>query len=113
MCACVMTIAFTFSACLARMAMMSSMLSPGSMTMASRVCSSPKIEQLHCSMPTGRISWIIARLYTQAYDRSVQCDDAMAAYQLDDVASWRRVVRAARGITRAGHIIRGDAVTDR
>ena len=24
-------------------------------------------EQLHCSSPTGRISWIIRRLYTQPY----------------------------------------------
>ena len=56
----VMTIAFTCSPCFSRMARMSSILSPGSTTMASRVCSSPKIEQLHCSMPTGRISWIIS-----------------------------------------------------
>src|SRR5690349_5891299 len=42
------------------------MLSPGSTTRPSRVCSSPKIEQLQASMPTGRISWIICRLYTQA-----------------------------------------------
>src|SRR6266498_2683382 len=40
------------------------MLSPGSMTMASRLSSSPKMEQLHCRIPTGRISWIITRLYT-------------------------------------------------
>jgi len=51
-----MTIAFTRKACLARIARMSSMLSPGSITIASRVCSSPKMEQLHCSKPTGRIS---------------------------------------------------------
>src|SRR5258707_13732987 len=37
---------------------MSAMSSPGSITIASLVCSSPKIEQLHCSMPTGRISCI-------------------------------------------------------
>jgi len=37
---------------------------PGSTTRASRLCSSPKIEQLHCNIPTGRISWIIRRLYT-------------------------------------------------
>jgi hypothetical protein len=29
------------------------------MTMASCDVSSPMIEQLHCSGPTGRISWII------------------------------------------------------
>src|SRR5580693_863845 len=29
------------------------------MTMASRVVSSPTMEQLHCSGPTGRISWIM------------------------------------------------------
>jgi len=40
------------------------MSSPGSTTRASRLCSSPKIEQLHCNIPTGRISWIIRRLYT-------------------------------------------------
>jgi hypothetical protein len=40
----------------------SSMSSPGSMTMASRVVSSPMIEQLHCSGPTGKISWIMLPL---------------------------------------------------
>src|SRR5260370_20029865 len=39
--------------------------SPGSTTMASRVPSSPKMEQLHCSIPTGRISWIITRVYSR------------------------------------------------
>ncbi len=39
------------------------MLSPGSITIASRVVSSPMMEQLHCKGPTGRISWIMALLY--------------------------------------------------
>src|SRR6266404_242415 len=55
----VMTICFTFSLCWRTMARTSSILSPGSMTMASCVVSSPMIEQLHCSGPTGRILWII------------------------------------------------------
>src|SRR5437667_10291411 len=37
---------------------MSSMSSPGSTTIASLVCSSPKIEQLQRSTPTGRITCI-------------------------------------------------------
>src|SRR5450759_928554 len=57
----VMTICFTCSLCWRTMARMSSMSSPGSMTMASCVVSSPMIEQLHCSGPTGRILWIILR----------------------------------------------------
>src|SRR5215467_14045755 len=40
---------------------MLSISSPGSTTIPSRVVSSPKIEQLHCSIPTRRISWIIYR----------------------------------------------------
>jgi hypothetical protein len=32
------------------------------MTMASREVSSPMIEQLHCSGPTGKISWIMLSL---------------------------------------------------
>src|ERR1041385_5209911 len=39
--------------------------SPGSTTMASRDCSSPKMEQLHCSIPTGKISCITFRFYTR------------------------------------------------
>src|SRR6266545_8291057 len=39
--------------------------SPGSTTIPSRVLSSPNTEQLHCSMPTGRISWIITRVYSR------------------------------------------------
>src|SRR5262245_5242460 len=54
-----MTIVLTFSLCLATSVRISAMSSPGSMTMASRVASSPRIEQLHCNIPTGRISWII------------------------------------------------------
>src|ERR1035441_5550868 len=41
------------------MARTSSISSPGSMTMASCVVSSPMTEQLHCSGPTGRILWIM------------------------------------------------------
>src|ERR1700742_971733 len=33
------------------------------MTMASFDCSSPTTEQLHCSGPTGKISWIIFPSY--------------------------------------------------
>ena len=36
--------------------------SPGSTTMASPEASSPRMEQLHCSAPTGRISWIMGNL---------------------------------------------------
>src|ERR1700735_4735396 len=39
------------------------MSSPGSMTMASFVFSSPTTEQLHCSGPTGKISWIMNPSY--------------------------------------------------
>src|SRR5579864_6549943 len=46
------------------MARMSSIWSPGSMTMASWVCSSPRMEQLHCSGPTGKILWIITICYS-------------------------------------------------
>src|SRR5579884_1915924 len=35
------------------------MSSPGSMTMASWVASSPMTEQLHCRGPTGKILWIM------------------------------------------------------
>src|SRR5580704_88277 len=52
-------IAFTRRWCFPRIAVMRPISSPGSMTMASPLLSSPKIEQLHCSAPTGRISWII------------------------------------------------------
>ena len=38
------------------------MSSPGSMTIASCVVSSPMTEQLHWRGPTGRISWIIKKL---------------------------------------------------
>src|SRR5262249_58154099 len=59
MCAWVMTICFSVSRSRRRMSRMSSIWSPGSITMASRVCSSPMIEQLHCRGPTGRILWIM------------------------------------------------------
>ncbi len=62
MCACVITIIFTVNWCLARIASISLMSSPGSTTIASRVTSSPKIEQLHCNCPTGNISWIISSI---------------------------------------------------
>src|SRR6185437_3171935 len=52
------------------MASTSSMSSPGSTTMASRVVSSPMIEQLHASGPTGRISWIIKQLATSDVPRT-------------------------------------------
>src|ERR1019366_392577 len=39
--------------------MMRGMSAPGSTTMASPDASSPRMEQLHCSGPTVRISWII------------------------------------------------------
>src|SRR5437588_7074628 len=45
------------------MARMSSIWSPGSITMASRDCSSPTMEQLHCSGPTAMISWITLLIY--------------------------------------------------
>src|SRR5271157_1089726 len=64
MCACVITMAFTVSPCLSTTSKTRAISSPGSTTSASRLCSSPKIEQLHCNIPTGRISWIIRRLYT-------------------------------------------------
>src|SRR6266853_837673 len=57
--ACVMTIAWTCSECFSRIARMFWISSPGSITMAWRDCSSPKMEQLHCNRPTGIISWII------------------------------------------------------
>src|ERR1700676_725355 len=59
MCAWVMTICFTCRLCLRTSARMLWISSPGSITMASRVLSSPMMEQLHCSAPTGRISWIM------------------------------------------------------
>src|ERR1700716_811627 len=61
MCACVITMALTVSPWRCSTSRMLSISSPGSITIASRVASSPKIEQLHWSIPTGRISWIIYR----------------------------------------------------
>src|SRR5580704_17229253 len=55
----VMTICFTCRLCLRTRARMFWISSPGSITMAFRVLSSPMIEQLQCNGPTGRISWII------------------------------------------------------
>src|SRR5271157_5311682 len=85
-----MTIAFTVSPCRRTTSSTSSILSPGSTTMQSRVASSPKIEQLHCSIPTGRISWIMPRLYTlggrrnyEAYARHTDRDHALDAHLLD------------------------------
>src|ERR1039458_1872594 len=62
--ACVITMAFTVSPCFSTTSKTRAISSPGSTTSASRLCSSPKIEQLHCNIPTGRISWIMNRLYT-------------------------------------------------
>src|SRR5450755_3903083 len=67
MCAWVITIAFTVNKWRFSMARISSILSPGSITMASRDCSSPKIEQLHWSTPTGRTSWIISSIVSGLY----------------------------------------------
>ena len=39
--------------------------------MASREASSPKIEQLHCSIPTGRISWITTPIVYSGYMEAV------------------------------------------
>ena len=57
--ACVATMYFAFRLCRARISLTCSMSSPGSITTASPVASSPTIEQLHWSIPTGMISWII------------------------------------------------------
>src|ERR1700675_1781965 len=57
--ACVMMICFTVSPCRPTMASTSSIWSPGSMTRASRLSSSPTTQQLPCRGPTGRISWIM------------------------------------------------------
>ena len=40
-----------------------------STTIASSVDSSPKIEQLHCNRPTGKISWIIVGIITACCGR--------------------------------------------
>ena len=52
-CVCVLRIARTFRSCRFSMARMRSVSSPGSTTIASCVVASPRIEQLHCSIPTG------------------------------------------------------------
>src|SRR5271170_4625820 len=61
-CAWVTTICLRVSPCLARRSRMSGILSPGSMTIASRVASSPTMVQLHCSAPTGKVSRIMNSL---------------------------------------------------
>src|SRR5271166_3461597 len=61
-----MTICFTVRPWRCTTAITSSMSSPGSMTRASFVCSSPVTEQLHCSGPTGKISWIIISTYHES-----------------------------------------------
>src|SRR5579862_2300809 len=58
MCVCVLTIAITFSLCRRKISKIASVSSPGSTTIASRVSGSPRIEQLHFSIPTGSTSWI-------------------------------------------------------
>src|SRR5579859_3121816 len=100
-----MTIAFTRSPCFSRMARIPSILSPGSITSASCVSSSPKMEQLHCSRPTGRISWIIcgsnrvvvaASLYSRSMDAAVTVGKG---YQgLRESAAWMDL--SARGKIR-------------
>src|SRR5882672_5503069 len=102
MCACVMTMALTLSPCRFTMARISGMLSPGSITMASRVCSSPKIEQLHCSTPTRRISWIMTELYTRRYDRRAQRTHAVDAHHFGGYPGWRRALRAPGDRARDG-----------
>src|SRR5258707_494720 len=95
MCACVMTMALTLSPCRFTISRISGMLSPGSITIASRVCSSPKIEQLHCKTPTRRISWIMSELYTRRYDRRAQRTHAVDAHHFGSYAGWRHALRAA------------------
>src|SRR6266481_1247313 len=55
----VITICLSVSPSSRRIARIPSISSPGSMTMASYVCSSPMMEQLHCSGPTGMTLCII------------------------------------------------------
>src|ERR1039458_1243017 len=62
MCAWVMRICLTVSLCRWRTARMRGISSPGSTTMASPDASSPRMEQLHCSAPAGRTSWIMVNL---------------------------------------------------
>src|SRR5215471_1498021 len=119
MCACVITIDFTVSPCRCTISRMLSISSPGSTTMASRVVSSPKIEQLHCNMPTGRISWIIRYpIVYSRYGRYPDAVDAVGSHFQRDYAHRRRVVLAvcdgsldeedlARGLPGAGRRRRG------
>src|ERR1700678_1323678 len=93
MCAWVITMAVTFKPWRARTSRMLDISSPGSTTMASQACSSPKMEQLHCSGPTGRISWIICILYW--YARSF-CELAtLASHRVHDDIAWRHDLLAA------------------
>src|SRR5262245_37446334 len=59
---CVQTICLAVRPCLVSRARISCASSPGSMMMASRVSSSPRIVQLHSSQPTGNVSMIILSL---------------------------------------------------
>src|SRR3989338_5417318 len=54
----VTTMYFVVKLCRRSTARTCSASSPGSMTTSSRVSASPTMEQLHCSQPTGRISWM-------------------------------------------------------
>src|SRR5258705_7461523 len=93
MCACVMTMALTESPWRLTISRISGMLSPGSITMASRVCSSPKMEQLHCNTPTRRISWIMTELYTRRYDRRAQRTHAVDAHHFGGHTGRRHALR--------------------
>src|ERR1051326_7083410 len=101
MCAWVMTMALTASPWRFTISRTSGMLSPGSITMASRVCSSPTIQQLHCSTPTHRISWIMTELYTRRYDRRAQRTHAVDAHHFGSDADWRRALRPPGDRARA------------
>src|SRR6185437_3738367 len=109
MCACVMTIAVTRRAWRCRMARMASMSSPGSTTMASRVASSPKTEQLHCSIPTGRISWIIRPIVYSGHAGHSHDHHALGAYFLSRDACRQSVVCAAGGDACAERLAGGRA----
>src|ERR1035437_4315441 len=95
--ACVITIAFTVRPRRASVSSTLAISSPGSTTSASPVCSSPKMEQLHKSGPTGRISWIIRRLYTHGMLDVLQVimlylHFSSLAVLLGGVAYWRMVL---------------------
>src|SRR5215469_5753650 len=65
-----MTISLTSRLCFRMRARTCAMSSPGSTTIACRLVSSPMIEQLHASGPTGRISWIISQAQNRAAGRN-------------------------------------------